>query len=190
MKIKVFKTILIFVLICAVLAGCMKTGIVYPAGPDTFRLYGDGSLQIVREFGIRSLFFIKYNSLLVPEINRIKETSEKVYIIGYDRDKFDLKTGGFVDARYQIYAVIDVNDNSVSMCVIRTGTPALYEYREYIIGLDEMELNGDMVFTTDFSDFPEEDQRVFEKMGAGCLGRLHEFRYRISCWARHLQTVW
>lgn len=131
----------------------------YPAGKDTVQSFGDGTYQI-SSGSCESLFNEEYHNCIIQKVNKIHQTGTNVYIIGTNTQK-TIVDDAEVGQSYKMYAVIELQDNMLMLCAI----PANPLYPDvFIVNLDEMLDNGDVVVISELSGFSHEDFSVFQEM--------------------------
>ena len=167
MKKNVFSGIFVAaILLLFMLTSCNSgTEYKYASGSDTIEMYGDGTFQLVRidpAIGVfyKSLSFEKYNSSIIPCVDYIQETKEKVYFLGHENCRHGTDQG-IIEVRYTIYAVLTLENNTMQYYAI-PDDPSAGEI--YIYRLGEMVENKDVVLLKSLSDFSDADQKVFRNI--------------------------
>ena len=156
MKKRMISIFVLTVIVCLISVSCLKgRQIKYPAGRDTKSLFGDGTYQIVSVSGSSGrrdvLSNEKYGTCVIEQVEKVFETKEKVYIIGTTP----------IRRHFTLYAVIELNNNVMTLCIIQDN-PIQNDF--YFTYMDEMIRNQDAYIISDLSDFTEEDYSVFMKM--------------------------
>lgn len=131
----------------------------YPAGKDIIESFGDGTYQI-SSGNNKSLFNVEYSSCIIQQVEQFYETHKKVYVIGSTTQEYIVDESK-VERRYKIYAVIELQDNTMTLCTIPTNSlyPDIFIYRLY-----EMIDNCNITLISDLSALPDEDLKVFQEM--------------------------
>lgn len=120
----------------------------YPTGKDTVESFCKGKFQIVGR-NPSGLYFKGEGSPLISCVDCTYETNNRIYILGHERHKDHIL----------IYGVIDAKQNKIQILF----TDEVY--------LSDRFLESDSIsFCNDFSDFLEEDQKIFTAMEAGKIG--------------------
>ena len=128
----------------------------YPAGKDTIETFGDGTYQI-SSGSTDSLFNEKYGSCIIQKVEKFREVNQKVYLLGSTTQEH-VAGEAKVECGYKIYSLIELEDNTMTLCVIPNYAfcPEIYIYR-----FDEMLDNCDVQFVSALSEFSDEDYSVF-----------------------------
>lgn len=128
----------------------------YPVGKDTIESFGDGTYQI-SSGSTDSLFNEKYGSCIIQKVEKFREVNQKVYLLGSTTQEHVVGEAK-VECGYKIYSLIELEDNTMTLCVIPNNAfcPEIYIYR-----FDEMLDNCDVQFVSVLSEFSDEDYSVF-----------------------------
>lgn len=133
---------------------------VYPSGRDTIESYGDGTYQMIRVGGREGLGSAKYHTGIIDQVNQIKQTTDKVYIIGSEVQGY-IADGEPVECGYTIYIVISLCDNRMQFFAV-SEDPSAPDF--YIRWLDEMIENNEAQRLDKFTDFSDADQMEFNEL--------------------------
>lgn len=137
----------IILIILIVMSSC-RSDIKYSAGRDTIKLYGDGTFQIIGR-NPPGVYYGGEGSPLISYVDLYYETDDMVYIVGHQWHEEDIV----------IYGIIDTNENIIDVY-----------FSEEVYLADRLLESTAIVFLEDFSDFPEDDQEILNKMINGEIG--------------------
>lgn len=134
--------------------------IVYPSGRDTLESFGDGTYQLIRVAGCEGLGSAKYHTGIIDQVNQIKQTTDKVYVIGSEVWEIEVD-GETVECCYTIYVVISLCDNTMQICIVPEYpfAPDVHIHR-----MKKMIENNDAQRLDKFTDFSDADQMEFNEL--------------------------
>lgn len=158
--------ILALFIVYLLLSNTTQTEILYPAGKDTAKSFGDGTYQIFTSQttgGLRkeTLYNCKYHLTIIPQVEYFQIANGKVYVIGKST-RYYLDNGADIECSYEHYAVIETETNMLTLCLIPVNSSGEASIDVYIRILDEMIQNGDVQLLCQLTDFSEDDRSVFE----------------------------
>lgn len=159
MKKRVFWIWIVLLLLVVCASYLRNSNIRYPAGKDTVQSFGDGTFQIISGTS-EGLFNEKYGSCIIGQVQDVYEVGDKVYVIGSTVHGY-VSDGEDVEWHDMIYAVIKLSDNTMQLFAMTEDTS---KHDVYIYRLEEMLKNNDVQWISEFLDFDESDQIIFEKM--------------------------
>lgn len=158
---------IILIVVAAIIVGslvecALRPEIRYPSGKDTKESFGDGTYQIGTIHAPTGYYDIldnsEYNNTIIPYVEQFHKTKEKAYVIGNETRNYE-QDGVSTTYTYDIYAVIDVKTNHLTLCII-PSSPSAPDM--WIADLDVMIENGDVLLVNQLTDFSAADQAVFE----------------------------
>ena len=157
MKKVIFWSICLLVIIGFAVICVLENEVKYPTGKDTIKSFGNGTYQISSGSN-ESLFNEEYGSCIIEQVEKFRETGNKVYVVGTTIHEY-IADGVKVERGYRIYSVIELEKNTMVLCVTKNNPsqPDLFIYR-----LDDMIDNGDISLIKNLSDFSNEDLKVFQ----------------------------
>ena len=163
---KTICVLLVLLVGYVVIANAMRPEIKYPAGRDTKESFGDGTYQILTGRTAEGLYMeglhnCEYHSWIIPQVENFRITNGRVYVAGNGSRSFS-ENEVLTEYTYEIYAVIELESNTLALCVIPDSSLAPDMYYGQ---LDEMIKNGDIRWLNQFADFSNEDRAVFEGSG-------------------------
>lgn len=162
---KTICVILVLLVGYVVIANAMRPEIKYPAGRDTVESFGDGTYQIAilhaKTGHYNILYNEEYKTKIIPYVEQFFTTKDRAYIVG--NGSWSVAEGEtLTEYTYEIYAVIELKSNMLTLCVIPDSSLAPDMYYGQ---LDEMIKNGDIQLLNQLTDFSNEDRAVFEGLG-------------------------
>lgn len=158
-RIGIILIVTVFIAVSCVKAKRIK----FPSGRDTKESYGDGTYQILSHQELPhertlSLRNEAYRSCLIQYVDAYQKEGSKVFITGSNTAPWDnLNDAG----RYLLYAVIDINNNTATLCVVPEG-PLMGKY--WFSSQEKMINDGVLHLISDISEFNEEDYAVFQEL--------------------------
>lgn len=157
---KTICVLLILLIVYVVIANAMRPEILYPAGFDTIESFGDGTYQVLSG-ETDCLYNCKYDSSIISSVEHFRIKNGKVYVTG-NSIQHHTYDEAVIKYTYELYAVIEMENNHLTLCVIpdSSSAPGIY-----IPWLEEMTKNGDIQLLSQLTDFSNEDRAAFDGLG-------------------------